>query len=186
MDNLGTMCKKQEIISTTWEYLLKTGLSDASVGGLCREMKLSQSSLYYWFKNKDDIWITAGQYGLSKVVDDLFLFTFNHTHDVKKYFETLLSEADKYKHDLRLALQITTSPVFGERMREKSQDFNLLYAKYTEKIIEAFDCTEHQAEVFIYTIIACVVDYAIWDDGRNTQLILDSLYDRIVEKLNIR
>lgn len=185
MDNYDVSDKKKAIITTTWDYLLRTGLSNASIGDLCRETRLAQSSLYYWFENKDDIWISAGKYGLSKVVDALFAFTLNHTHDVRKYFDTLLSEVEKYKFELRLAIQITTSPVFGERMRDKSKDFRLLYEKYAEKIIGIFGCSHQQAEVFIYTIIASVIDYAIWDDGEKTQMLLDNLYMRIVEKIDI-
>ena len=180
MDSFNVSEKKKAIIIVTWDYLLRTGLSNASIGDLCREAKLAQSSLYYWFENKDDIWISAGKYGLSKVVDALFEFTLNHTDDVRRYFDKLLDEVEKYKYELRLALQITTSPVYGERMREKSKDFRLLYEKYAKKIMEIFKCTHNQAEVFIYSIIAYVIDYAIWDDGEKTQMLLENLYDRIV------
>ena len=183
MDNYNLSDRKKEIVKTTWKYLLTTGLAHASIGELCRETKLAQSSLYYWFENKDDIWISAGKYGLSKVVDALFVFTLNHTDDVRKYFDTLLDEVGKYKYELRLAIQITTSPVFGERMRDKSKDFRLLYEKYAEKIMDIFGCTHHQAEVFIYTIIASVIDYAIWDDREKTQMLLENLYERTVNKL---
>ena len=185
MDSYETSDKRKAIIATTWDYLLRTGLGNASVGELCKETKLAQSSLYYWFENKDDIWIAAGKYGLSKVVDALFTFTLNHTDDVRGYFDTLLDEVEKYKYELRLAIQITTSPVFGERMREKSKDFRHLYERYAEKIIGVFGCTYVQAEYFIYTIIASVIDYAIWDDGEKTQMLLENLYERIVEKINI-
>ena len=186
MDSFDVSDKKKTIIQSTWEYLLKTGLTNASIGDLCREAKLAQSSLYYWFENKDEIWIAAGKFGLSKVVDALFAFTLNHTNDIRKYFDTLLDEAEQYKYELRLALQITTSPVYGERMRDKSKDFRLLYEKYGEKIISIFGCTHLQAEIFIYSIIAFVIDYAIWDDRDKTQMLLDNLYDRIVEKINIQ
>lgn len=184
MNNYDSNDKRGAIIKTTWEYLLKTGLTNASIGDLCREAKLAQSSLYYWFENKDDIWISAGKYGLSKVVDALFAFTLNHSDDVRKYFDTLLDEVEKYKYELRLAVQITTSPVFGERMREKSKDFRLLYERYAEKIISIFGCTYHHAEVFIYSVIAYVIDYAIWDDGEKTQMLLESLYNRIMNVLS--
>ncbi len=185
MDMQHSSDKKKFIIATTWEYLLKTGLSNASVGDLCRETKLAQSSLYYWFESKDGIWISAGKYGLSKVVDALFMFTLRHTNDIRKYFDTLLDEVEKYKYELRLAIQITTSPVFGERMREKSKDFRLLYEKYAVEIMGIFGCTHHQAEVFIYSIIAYVIDYVIWDDGEKTQMLLENLYTRILEKIDI-
>ena len=184
MDSYDMSDKRKAIITTTWDYLLRTGLANASVGDLCREAKLAQSSLYYWFENKDDIWISAGRYGISKVVDALLKFTFDHTNDIRKYFDTLLDEVEKYKYELRLAIQITTSPVYGKRMRDKSKDFRLLYEKYAEKIIGIFGCTHLQAEVFIYSIIAYVIDYAIWDDGEKTQMLLDNLYDRIINILH--
>ncbi len=176
--------KRNEIITTTWNYLLRTGLANASIGDLCREAKLAQSSLYYWFENKDDIWISAGKYGISKVVDALMTFTLNHTNDIRMYFDTLLDEVEKYKYELRLAIQITTSPVYGARMREKSKDFRLWYEKYAQELISVFDCTYLQAETFIYSIIAYIIDYVIWDDGEKTQMLLDNLYDRVLKKID--
>ncbi len=173
--------KRKAIIATTWDYLLKTGLGNASIGELCKETKLAQSSLYYWFENKDDIWIAAGKYGLSNVVDTLMDFTLNHTDNVREYFDTLLDEVEKYKYDLRLALQITTSPVFGDRMRDKAKDFRLWYERYAEKLITIFNCSHQNAETFIYSIIAYVIDYAIWDDREKTQMLLENLYDRVLK-----
>ena len=178
MNNFAIPEKKMKIIITTWEYLLNKGLSKASICELCKETKLAQSSLYYWFEDKDDIWISAGKYGLAKVVDKLFAFTLNHIDDPDTYFSTLLDEVEKYKYELRTALQITTSPVFGDRMREKTLEFNALYDIYGEKLIKAINCTQKAAEVFIYSIIAFVVDFAIWDDRRNSQLLIDNLQER--------
>ncbi len=184
MGNSDVPGKKQAIIEATWKYLLKTGLSNASIGDLCRETKLAQSSLYYWFGNKEDIWITAGKYGISKVVGYLFVFTLDHKNDIRKYFDKLLEEVEKYKYELRLAIQITTSPIFGGRMRDKSKEFRLLYENYANELIKIFGCTYEQAEVFVYSVIAFVIDYALWDDGDKTQMLLDNLYDRIVNLLN--
>lgn len=185
MDMHALSARKQEITQKTWEYLLRTGLAGASVGELCRETKLSQSSLYHWFINKDDIWISAGKYGLSKVVDELMAFTLLHTDKIQVYFETLLDEVEKYKYELRTALQITTSPVYGEKMRDKSKDFRFFYENYAHRIMEVFDCTYLEAEVFIYSIISYVIDYAIWDDRFKTQMLLDNLYGRIKRRLSI-
>ena len=183
MDSYDMSGKKKAIIATTWEYLLKTGLSNASIGELCRETKLAQSSLYYWFKNKDDIWISAGKYGLSKVVNDLFAFTLNHTDSPKKYFDSLLQEIDKYKTEIRCVVQITVSPVYGERMRTTMKDFNHSYADYAKKLMEIFDCTFDQAELFIYSTLSAIIDYVVWDDGEKTQMLLDNLYDRTMKKI---
>lgn len=183
MDRYDVNDKRQAIITATWDYLLSTGLANASIGDLCREAKLAQSSLYYWFENKDDIWISAGKYGISKVVNRLFEYTVGHTEDVRGFFDTLLNEVDKYKHELRLAVQITTSPLYGELMREKSKDFRMLYEKYANTLIEVFGCPRKQAEIFIYSIIAYVIDYVLWDDRDKTQMLLENLYDRVLKRL---
>lgn len=180
MDRHDVSDKKTAIIAATWEFLLKRGLGKASIGELCKGTKLSQSSLYYWFDNKDDIWISAGKYGITQVVDALLEFTFAHIDDLPEYFETLLCEVKKYKDELRLAVQITTSPVFGDRMREKAYDFRLWYAKYAEKLVGVFGCTPLQAEIFIYSIIAFVIDYVIWDDSDKTQMLIDNLCNRVL------
>ena len=184
MDNFDASVKKNAIIATTWEYLLKTGLSDASVGELCKEAKLSQSSLYYWFENKDDIWISAGKYGTAKVVEALLDYTTDHLDNIRYYFDTLLDEVEKHKYELRLAVQITTSPVFGDRMREKALDFNPWYERYGLQLMHNFGCTVEQAQVFIFTIIAIVIDYAIWDEKDKAQMLLENLYERTVKILN--
>ncbi|MBR5308634.1 MAG: TetR/AcrR family transcriptional regulator [Clostridia bacterium] len=185
MDCHDASDKKQEIIAKTWSYLLRTGLANASVGDLCREEKLSQSSLYYWFENKNDIWISAGRYGLALVVDELFRFTFDHIDRVEEFFDTLLSEVDRFKDALRVAVQITVSPVFGSQMREKNMEFNGIYERYAQEIMTAFGCSCLQAKVFIYSTLAFVVDYAIWDDSEITQMLLDNMYNRIVGVLRL-
>lgn len=176
--------KKSAIIQATWQYLLHTGLANASIGELCKETKIAQSSVYYWFENKDELWINAGKYGLSKVVEALFSYTLAHTENIRGYFDTILDEVEKYKYELRLAVQITTSPDFGERMRGKSKDFRLLYEDYAKELMKIFNCTYIQAEKFIYSIIAYVIDYAIWDDRDKTQMLLENLYDRVLIKLS--
>lgn len=183
MDSFTMSDKKNAITHATWEYLLKTGLANASIGDLCRETGLSQSSLYYWFENKDEIWISAGKYGTAKVVDALLKFTFDHINDIRKYFDTLLNEAEKYKFELRLAVQITTSPAFGDRMRDKAHDFRLWYERYAKKMMGIFGCTYLQAETFIYSIIAYVIDYALWDDREKTQMLLENLCGRVMKVL---
>ena len=185
MNNHPVPDRKKEILETTWNYLLKKGLTHASIGELCRETKLAQSSLYYWFDNKDDVWVSAGKFGLSRVVDALFAYTLNHTNEVQLYFDTLLDEVEKYKYDLRLAVQLTSGPTFGDSMRAESMNFRLLYEQFAHKLIDVFGCSHQLAEIFIYTIIALVIDYVLWDDREKTQMLLDNLCQRVFKALNI-
>ncbi len=82
-------------------------------------------------------------------------------------------------------MQITTSPIFGARMRDKSKDFRVFYERYAHKLMGIFDCSYLGAEAFIYSMIAYVIDYAIWDDKFKTQMLLDNLHDRTIRQLNM-
>lgn len=184
MEGYDVSNRKREVIEAAWKYLLKTGIGNASVRELLRDAGLGQSTLYNYFKNKDDIWVSAGKYGISMVVDALLTYTLQHTDNIEGYFKTLLDEVEKYKYELRLSLQITTSPMFGDRMRDKAMDFRLWYDRYAEKLMKIFGCSHLQAETFIYSIIAYVIDYVIWDDRDKTQMLLDNLYDRVLRRID--
>lgn len=175
MNGYDVLDKKNVIKRATWEYLLETGLAKASIGELCKKKNLAQSSLYYWYENKDDIWISAGKYGLSIVVEKLFSYTLENACNIRAYFDNLLKEIDKYRTEIRCVVQITVSPVYGERMREEMKAFNQGYADFAIKLTEAMGCSYEQAEYFIYAVLSAVVDYVVWDDGEKTQLLLDKL-----------
>ena len=183
MNKNSTLDKKKEILAATWEYLMDKGLSKASIGDLCKEKKISQSSLYYWFKDKDDIWTAAGRYGVEKVVLVMLDHTIKNVGDIDRYFQTLFDEVEKYKDDLRMLVQITTSPMFGARMRETLYSFNPLYEGYGVRLVEMTGCTPMQAEVFIYTIITIIVDYVIWDDREKSQMLLDNMNIEFLKKV---
>jgi isochorismate hydrolase len=71
-------------------------------------------------------------------------------------------------------------------MRNKANDFRLLYEKYAHELISIFGCSYEQAEIFIYSIIAFVIDYALWDDRDKTQMLLENLYDRILNVIQTK
>ena len=84
-----------------------------------------------------------------------------------------------------MAVQITTSPIYGERMRGRSREFREFYKQFNSKIAETFGCTELQANVFIYSIISIVIDYVVWDDKDIAQMLLDNLHDRVNSAIKI-
>ena len=184
MEDFKTFDKKDKILAAVWDYLMEKGLSKASIGDLCKVKKISQSSLYYWFRDKDDIWNAAGCYGVKKVVFEMLEHTIKHVNEIERYFQTLFDEVDKYKDDLRMLVQITTNPVHGKQMRETLFSFNLLYEEYGYRLVKMTGCTPTQAEVFIYTIISLIVDYVIWDDKEKTKMLLENINVDMFKRIN--
>lgn len=174
---------KQEFLETTFDYLVNHGLENTSVRDLCKKMKISYGSIYYWFDGKDDIYINATKYGIGKVADALFSFAAENLHDLEYFCNNFLDEVDKYKNEFRLILQVTSSPVYGDRMREKAEDFKPLYAKYTENMTGIFDCELDDMLPVIYMLISILMDYVVWEDRESSQLQLNFLYKTISKTL---
>ena len=101
---------------------------------------------------------------------------------MRKYFDTILDEVDQYRGEIRCVVQLTTSPTFGERMRNAMKEFNFRYEDYAKQLEETFHCTYAEAEYFIYSTLSAIVDYVIWDDREKTQMLLERLYQRIVQR----
>lgn len=167
---------EKEFLEPSFRYLVKNGLENTSIRDLCRVMEISYGSLYYWFDGKDDVYISVARYGISKVADALFGAVFEKIHTPEKLFNTFLDDVDRYKLELRLVFQMATSPVYGERIREKALDFNAGYEKYTRRLAEIAGITVEKLEPIIYMLISILVDYVVWEDHAVSKMQLAFLY----------
>ena len=176
---------EKEFLEPSFTYLVQNGLENTSVRDLCKAMEISSGSIYYWFEDKDDIYISTVKYGIGKVAGSLFSTLFEKIHNPKMFFDTYLEEIDKYKMELRLVFQVTTSPVYGPRMREKAEDFKEVYNKYITELSSILKCKPETLVPVIYMLISILVDYVVWEDYEVSKLQLESLYEMLMSKLKI-
>lgn len=177
---------KSEFIKSSFEYLVKCGLENTSVRDLCRETKISSGSMYYWFSGKDDIYISAAKYGVGYVVEEIFKYIFKTMNDIDLFFDNFIEEVDKYKAELRLVFQITTSPVFGTRMRERAEEFKPVYEDYIGRLAGFLGCGSEKMAPIIYMLISVVVDYVTWEDTPVTKMQLEFLKQNLKDMLNTK
>ncbi len=174
-----------EFFEPSFRHLVKHGLENTSVRDLCKAMGVSSGSVYYWFDNKDDVYISTVKYGISKVVDKLFRFAFDTMSDPGQFFETFLEEVDKYKPELRLIFQVTTSPVYGAEIRDKAEEFKITYEKYINKLSEMLGCKPENLTPIIYLLISVLVDYVVWEDTPVSEMQMKYLYDSLQKQLKV-
>ena len=174
---------EKEFLEPSFHYLVKNGLENTSVRDLCKEMGISYGSIYYWFEGKDDIYISVVKYGISKVAGKLFSFAFETMQNPKLFFETFLDEIEKYKMELKLVFQVTTSPVYGARMREKAEEFKDVYEEYIVKLADMVGCSPTDMEPIIYVLISILVDFVIWEDREASELQLRFLFQAMSQLL---
>lgn len=167
---------EEGILDSTFSYLVKHGLENITIRELCKGTGIAQGSIYYWFSGKQDLIYEAAEYGLRKVVDKIFSYVFSNMKNLRKFFDECLSEINKYKSELRFIYQMAVSPVYGEKIRGKGQDLNLIYDKYVEMLALRLQCSTHELKPLVYLFISAVLDYVVWEDIENTQMQLEFIY----------
>ena len=123
--------------------------------------------------------ITADRHSIARDVDalnELFTMAFQRMSKLEYFFETFLDEVDKYKKEFRLVFQVTSSPIYGERMRNKAEEFKFMYEKYISMLSEMLGCDIEVMTSFVYMIMALLVDYVMWEDLPTSKMQLESLY----------
>ena len=130
MREQNTKDVKKEFLTTAFDYLVKHGLENTSVRDLCKETKISYGSIYYWFDGKDDIYINATKYGISKVAEALFDYAFEAMKDMKSFCDGFLDEVDKYKDEFRLIFRLHRALFMVTQYGQKQK----ILIQYTKRI----------------------------------------------------
>ena len=167
---------KNMVLERVFPVLVEQGLENITIRELCKETRIVQGTLYYWFKDKTSIVCEAAQYGLKMVTDEIFKYVFASLSDLRSFFSNCLDEVSKYKKELRFVYQLAASPVYGEKIRATGKEFNLIYDKYTHRLSVLLNCKEQTLKPLVYLFISAVLDYVIWDEKEKSQMQLELIY----------
>lgn len=176
MAKKGGLDIDKTFLKPAFDYLVKNGLENASMRDLCKAMGVSSGSVYYWFDGKDDIYISAVQYGIGKVVENMFKIFIDNANSPNLFFDVFLDEVDKYKNEFRLAIQATASPIYGNSIREKAFKFKPIYNRYITMLCEEVNVKIEYMAPIIYMLISIITDYTVWEDREASEMQVASLH----------
>lgn len=128
--------KKDIVLQQCFECLTEKGIESITIKDFSAATGMAMSSIYYWFEDKDEIVLDAVKRGLRKSIDEIFDFAFKNIVNLEKVCDGILGIAQNRKNEFRLIFQITTSPRYGESVREFSSKLEYEYKRYTETLAE--------------------------------------------------
>lgn len=175
-----------ELLSGTFDYLVENGLENFSMRELCKHTGISVGSIYYWFDNKDELIISAAQYGLSKVSESIFDFVLESIDDLEIFFSVCLDRIKKSATPLKVIFQIFTSPLYGPAFGEHASGLNVVYSRYSQKISEIVKCNEKEMEALVHIFISVITDFVICNNLEATKISLNYLYELFKKASNTK
>ena len=141
----------------------------------CKNTGISSGSIYYWFKDKDEVFLDAAEYGLSKVTDEVFNFAFKNINNIEALLEAFPAKLMEYKRELRFIFQLATSTQYGDKMRLMADKLDFIYDAYAMKLSEKLDCEYEKLQPFIYLFVSASLDYITWEDKYKMEKQLKAL-----------
>ncbi len=170
---------RKEILGQCFNYLVGKGLENASVKNLCEETGISSGSIYYWFKNKEELVLDSTEYGLHGVTNMLFDYVFAHIDDIKEVISSFPDKLMVYKRELRFIYQVTTSNKYGDRMRSVADKLDRVYITYAQKLSESLNCNFNELLPIVYLFISATLDYIVWEDRTKVKCEMQSIYSTL-------
>lgn len=155
---------KIEILEKCFDYLCDYGLEQVSIRKLCERTNMGAGSVYYWFKNKDEVILDATEYGINRVIDELMDFAFEHIDDVDTLCEELPDMIRQRADKLRLIIRVATSPMYCDSLNLYAKAFTYKYDSYAKKLSTRIDLPYNIIRVTVDNVVSVTTDYIIWDD----------------------
>ncbi len=184
MFNEGVKDTKQKILEGTFDYLIKNGLENASIRNICNHTGFAKGTITHYYYKKDDMICAAAEYGLKCISDKIFKNFYNDASDIDGFFNTCLDYIDNVKNELRFIYQVASSPVYGERIHNSNFRFRHSYDDYARKLADMSGGSFDDIQPIIYSFAATVIDYAIWQDRKETQIQLNYLCKMLKRGMN--
>lgn len=179
-------CKVKEEINNTNETILQTifgclvhnGVENTTMRAMCEATGLTASSLYYRFKNKDEIVLAASCYGLDSVTRELFWVAAEKINDFQELLIAVLKYVDSKKRSVKRIYQVLASPKYGEKFKEMAHSDPSVMYKYVGMLSERLQCSTEELLPYVGLTIAVIREYVIWENRESTKQKIKFIYDK--------
>lgn len=174
---------EKDLLEPIFSYFMENGLENISIRDICKNVGVSSGSLYYWFKGKRDMVYTTIIYGLEKIVKSLLNYAQNTISTPEVFFDNIINEVDKHKKGLRLLFQVTSSPIYGEKVRENAHELKAFYSECSIIFAQVLNTGVEVTSPMIYMLLSIIADYVVWEDTEASKMQLKFLCEVVVKHM---
>lgn len=166
---------KIEILEKCFDYLCNYGLEQVSIRKLCDHANMGTGSVYYWFKNKDEVILDATQYCTNKLIDELMDFLYKNIDNVDIMCEEFPKMIEQRIDKLKVIIRVATSPMYYDSLNMYLKSFTYKYDSYAQKLSQRINLPYSTISVLVNTLVSITIDCVIWEDWGKYKRQLESI-----------
>ncbi|MBO4251045.1 MAG: helix-turn-helix transcriptional regulator [Clostridia bacterium] len=168
----------EAFLKIIFDCLVRNGVENTTMRMICDATDLTASSLYYRFKNKDEIILEASYFGLNSVTRELFWVVAEKINNFQKLFIAFLKNVDARKQSIKLIYQVLASPKYGDDFKKMAHSAPLVIYKYALMLSNRLRCLSEEIMPYVGLTIAVIREYVIWGNRESTKQKLKFIYDK--------
>lgn len=172
--------RKEEILGKCFKILVSRGLEQISIRDFTNATGLPSSSLYYWFRDKDEIILDATEYGMNSIISLLFKYASSHINNIKDMCEGFPKLIKEHSAELKIIIQMATSPMYGSSAVEMSEKFANFYDEYAIELSKQLSQPKEKIRIIIDLFVSSIIDGVIWDDWDKLSSEIDFLLNMFI------
>ena len=155
--------QKDYILERCFNCMVEMGVENISIRKFSNVTGMTASSLYYWFKDKDEIVIKSTEYGMRKIVDSL-LDIAHKTFDLDTFCDKFPEYAKEHSAPLRLIFQITTSPKYSKAIVPLSEGVTKRCDNLATELSNNLHIPYDELRAILDLFTSALVDCIIWEE----------------------
>ena len=172
--------KKKQIVELCYDCYVERGIENTSVRDFCRAGDLNPNTLYYYFKDKDEIMFECVNYGYMRLENAMVDVVANCT--LEEMLSRLIEVWNSFSPELRFLYQAVSSPCYNSKRSYHFLKLNSFYDRFGERLAQRLGCPYAVIRSGVHDILTFMSYYALW--GRE-DVLSDSCVDRFNNLLNM-
>lgn len=168
---------KIEILEKCFNYLCDYGLEQVSIRKLCDRTNMGAGSIYYWFKNKDEVILDATEYGINNLIDELMDFAFKYIENIDVLCAEFPKMIEQRIDKLKVIIRVATSPMYCDSLNLYSKTFTYKYDSFAKKLSQRINLPYNTIRVLVDNFVSVTTDCIIWEDWGKYKRQLGSILE---------
>lgn len=177
----GNPERRNEILEICFDTFCQNGLESTGIKKLSEACGISNSTLIYYFKSKDNIVIESTAYCMAKVEDDFMAKAPASFEDIERFLQEMpYLTAKLHGAKYRFMYQVYSSPKYKEYGRDFFCGVSRRYHEYAKQLSHRLKLPTELIQGFIYIFVRACVHFAMFEDEEYLTLQLNVIRTSLI------